>query len=62
VGGLLSRPVLCLFRGEKAWMLSLQEFPEDKELGQLDRAMRDVEPAQALLTPYPADEMTAYPR
>ena len=27
----------------------------------LDPAMRDVEPVQALLTPYPADEMVAYP-
>lgn len=26
-----------------------------------DPAMRDVEPVQALLTPYPADEMIAYP-
>jgi putative SOS response-associated peptidase YedK len=27
----------------------------------LDPAMRDVEPVQAPLTPYPADEMVAYP-
>ena len=27
----------------------------------LDPAMRDVEPVQALLTPYPAEEMVAYP-
>jgi putative SOS response-associated peptidase YedK len=27
----------------------------------LDPAMRDVEPIQALLTPYPADAMIAYP-
>jgi putative SOS response-associated peptidase YedK len=27
----------------------------------LDPAMRDVEPVQALLTPYPADQMVAYP-
>jgi len=27
----------------------------------LDPAMRDVEPLQAVLTPYPAEEMTAYP-
>jgi putative SOS response-associated peptidase YedK len=27
----------------------------------LDPAVRDVEPVQALLTPYPAEEMVAYP-
>ena len=27
----------------------------------LDPTVRDVEPVQALLTPYPADEMIAYP-
>ena len=27
----------------------------------LDPAMRDVEPIQALLTPYPAEDMIAYP-
>ena len=27
----------------------------------LDPAVRDVDPVQALLTPYPADAMTAYP-
>jgi putative SOS response-associated peptidase YedK len=36
-------------------------LPPDAYTVWLDLAMRDVEPVHALLTPYPADGMTAYP-
>jgi putative SOS response-associated peptidase YedK len=36
-------------------------LPSDAYTVWLDPAMRNVEPVQALLTPYPAEEMTAYP-
>ena len=36
-------------------------LPTDAYTLWLDPAMRDVEPVQALLTPYPAEEMVAYP-
>ncbi len=36
-------------------------LPPDTYTTWLDPAMRDVEPVQALLTPYPADAMIAYP-
>ena len=36
-------------------------LPPDAYTVWLDPAMRDVEPIQALLTPYPADAMIAYP-
>ena len=36
-------------------------LPPDAYPVWLDSAMRDVERIQALLTPYPADTMTAYP-
>ena len=36
-------------------------LPPDAYNVWLDPAMRDVDPVQALLTPYPADQMVAYP-
>ena len=36
-------------------------LPPDAYTVWLNPALRDVEPLQTLLTPYPADEMTAYP-
>ena len=36
-------------------------LPPDAYTLWLDPAMRDVESVQALLTPYPAEEMVAYP-
>ena len=36
-------------------------LPPDAYTGWLDPAMRDVESVQALLTPYPAEQMIAYP-
>ncbi len=36
-------------------------LPPDAFTAWLDPAMSDMEPVQALLTPYPADAMMAYP-
>jgi len=36
-------------------------LPPDAYTVWLDPALRDAEPVQALLTPYPADAMIAYP-
>jgi putative SOS response-associated peptidase YedK len=36
-------------------------LPPDAYTAWLDPTMREVEPVQALLTPYPADAMIAYP-